>query len=215
MNIEHYILNQLQREGHSAIPGLGTFSLIKSSASFDPESSVFLPPANKIAFRTGTEAENKPSPFDDKFEDEIAAWKNNFHENKPFSIEGIGSFILEDDQLVFEGHRLNDFNSDFYGLGEVRIQPAEKAHIKKSIASPTNNSGGTTWLWVTVVLIPILGIAYLAYAHPETLFGKKSFQEPKQPIVEKPQSVKDSLKQDSINVISTPVDSSTISKPNP
>lgn len=202
MDIEEHILNQLQTEEVSTIPGLGTFSLKKHSAAYDSKSSVFLPPGNKIVF-SESDSNQDASAFNTSYQEKIEDWKKKLNDKVPFSIRKIGYFALQNDDLVFIGEQLTDLNPDFYGLGEIKVKPAENSVVRQSAPRP-NGKNGTAGLWIILFLIPILGIVYLAYFHPESIFGKKSDLQPHQN-KEKVQQHKDSVKTDSIQAYPTTI----------
>ena len=79
--------------------------------------------------------------------------------------------------MHFKGNRLQSDHPDFYGLEEIKISDIHNNESPKT--APTNSGKDYRFnksiLWIFLIIIPVLGILYVAYTQQELLFGQKSF----------------------------------------
>ncbi|NML58554.1 hypothetical protein [Chryseobacterium cheonjiense] len=190
MNISAYILEYLKQFGTVTVPDFGVFSLENSKAIINSENGSILPPASKIvyspdyriksdelaAFIAGhkqmtTEASKTDLQIQTDF------WKKKLQADQMLEIQGLGTIYIEEGETHFKGNRLQSDHPDFYGLEEIKISDI---HNNESPKTVSKNSGkdyrfNKSILWIFLIIIPVLGILYVAYTQQELLFGEKSF----------------------------------------
>lgn len=190
MNISAYILEYLKSHGSAIVPQFGTFSLEKSKAVLNSENGSILPPASRIVFSVNHLAQSsalsdflaeKKSVSKEAAENEILAqtdfWKKKLQAEKHLDIPEIGRFYEEESEIRFEGNRLPSDHPDFYGLEEIRFSEINSAEKKTAAKDqPEAYRVNQSILWIFLIIIPVLGMLYLAYTQRDFLLGKKSFE---------------------------------------
>lgn len=187
MNLENIILKYLQNKKVVKLLGFGTFSLEKAEAVLNENSDKILPPSQKIAFSFNEKIlddgfvkflSEQKDISENKAKDDLASkineWKSILTENKILVLEDLGQFSYDDEQIIFEGKRIELDNSDFYGLEEINIQELKTISKPKSSAEKDYQFSQSI-LWIFLVALPTLGILVLGFTQREMLFGKKSF----------------------------------------
>ncbi len=190
MNISAYILEYLKQFGAVTVPDFGVFSLENSKAIINSENGSILPPASKIAY----------SPDYKVKSDELAAfiashkqmtleasktdlqiqtdfWKKKLQADQMLEIQGLGTIYLEEGETHFKGNRLQSDHPDFYGLEEIKLADIHNSESQKTVDKNTGKDYrfNKSILWIFLIIIPALGILYVAYTQQELLFGEKSF----------------------------------------
>lgn len=189
MNISAYILEYLKQFGTVTVPGFGVFSLKNSKAIINSENGSILPPASQIEFTIDYEvqaedltafiAREKQMSLDASRSDlkiQTDFWKKKLQAEQVLEIQNLGTIFIEEGNTHFKGKRVESGRPDFYGLEEIRfsdINNGEKVNTSEN--SEKDYKFKKTILWVFLLIIPILGIAYFAFTQQELLFGKKSF----------------------------------------
>ncbi len=191
MNISAYILEYLKQFGTVTVPDFGVFSLEKSKAVINSENGSILPPASTIIYTADYEAKSddlaafiagqkqmtlEASKTDLQIQTDF--WKKKLQAEQVLEIQGLGTVYIEDGATHFKGNRLQSDHPDFYGLEEIRISDMH-THSPKSVASSNAEKDykfNKSILWAFLIIIPVLGIIYVAYIQQELLFGKKSFE---------------------------------------
>lgn len=190
MNISSYILEYLKQFGTVTVPGFGVFSLEKSKAIINSENGSILPPASKIVYKPDYEVQSdelaafiadqkhmslEASKTDLQIQTDF--WKKKLQADQNLEIQGIGKIFTEDGQTRFKGNRLQSDHPDFYGLEEIKISEINNNNGKSIpvVNSDKDYTFNRSVLWAFLIIIPILGILYVAYTQQELLFGKKSF----------------------------------------
>ena len=228
MNFSFFLLEYLKKQAHVSLPGFGTFYLQTINAVLAEEGKNILPPGNEVAFKTDVSengndfaqflSQQKNIPLIDaeiEIKKQINYWNAAIYKDKKFHLENLGTFLMEENKMLFIGNRTENLSPDFYGLEEINISEIKNSPKKKVNSYQTNRS----YFWISTLLIGFLGLTYLGITQPEMIFGKKSFidETPKKeptPIKEDAikidslnavQQVADSLKKDSIQKAITPV----------
>lgn len=190
MNISAYILEYLKQFGTVTVPDFGVFSLEKSKAVVNSENGSILPPARTIVY----------APDDEVKSDELAAfiagqkqmtleasktdlqiqtdfWKKKLQAEQMLELQGLGTVYIEAGASRFKGNRLQSDHPDFYGLEEIIISDMHTDSSTPAAVSDTEKDYrfNKSILWAFLIIIPVLGIVYVAYTQQELLFGKKSF----------------------------------------
>ncbi len=226
MNISAYILEYLKQFGTATVPGFGVFSLKNSKAIINSENGSILPPASQIEFTMDYEVQAEEltafiagqkqmsleaSRSDLKIQTDF--WKKKLQAEQVLEIQNLGTVFIEEGNTHFKGKRIEAGRPDFYGLEEIRfsdINNGEKVNTTES--REKDYKFNKIILWVFLLLIPVLGIIYLAFTQQELLFGKKSFNKVsvqtsthrivkdtiKIMVHDPAKTVSDSLKQDSL-----------------
>lgn len=190
MNISAYILEYLKQFGSVTVPDFGVFSLEKSKAIINSENGSILPPASKIvyipdykvtsdelaAFIAGHKQMTVEASKTD-LQIQTDFWKKKLQADQMLEIQGLGTIYIEEGETHFKGNRLQSDHPDFYGLEEIKLSDI---HNKESQKPVVGNSGkdyrfNKSILWIFLIIIPVLGILYVAYTQQELLFGEKSF----------------------------------------
>jgi nucleoid DNA-binding protein len=190
MNISAYILEYLKQFGTVTVPGFGVFSLENSKAIINSENGSILPPASQIVYSPDYEVQSdelatfianhkqmtlEASKTDLQIQTDF--WKKKLQAGQTLEIQGLGEIFIEDGETHFKGNRLQSDHPNFYGLEEIIISDINNKNLKQKV--PVNSEKDYKFnksiLWAFLVIIPVLGIIYVAYTQQELLFGKKSF----------------------------------------
>lgn len=193
MNISAYILEYLKQFGTVTVPSFGVFSLENSKAIINSENGSILPPASQIAFMPDFEiqsddliafiAEQKQMSFAASKSDlkiQTDFWKKKLQAEQTLEIQNLGTVFIEEGHTHFKGKRIESGHPDFYGLEEIKF-----SDIKTKDKSVVSDKSGKEYkfskslLWIFLIVIPVLGIVYLAFTNQELLFGKESFKKEK------------------------------------
>lgn len=189
MNISAYILEYLKQFGTATVPGFGVFSLKNSKAIINSENGSILPPASQIEFTIDYElqaeeltafiAQQKQMSLEASRSDlkiQTDFWKKKLQAEQVLEIQNLGTIFIEEGNTHFKGKRVEAGRPDFYGLEEIRFSDINNGEkVSASENSEKDYKFKKTLLWIFLLIIPILGIAYLAFTQKELLFGKKSF----------------------------------------
>ncbi|HCA09114.1 hypothetical protein [Chryseobacterium sp.] len=226
MNISAYILEYLKQFGTVTVPGFGVFSLKNSKAIINSENGSILPPASEIVFAVDYEIQSdelaafiaaqkqmslEASKSDLKIQTDF--WKKKLQADQVLDIQNLGFINIEEDHTHFKGKRIESGHPDFYGLEEIRISDINNGEkINTTVNREKDYRFKKTILWIFLLVIPVLGILYLALTQQELLFGKKSFdkvsvqtsthrivKDTVKAIVAPKTAVSDSLKKDSLS----------------
>ncbi|WP_300690298.1 hypothetical protein [Chryseobacterium sp.] len=189
MNISAYILEYLKQFGTSTVPGFGVFSLKNSKAIINSENGSILPPASQIEFTIDYEVQSEDltafiaaqkqmsleaSRSDLKIQTDF--WKKKLQSEQVLEIQNLGTVFIEEGVTHFKGKRIESGRPDFYGLEEIRFSDINNGEkVTASVNRENDYKFKKVILWVFLLLIPVLGILYLAFTQQELLFGKKSF----------------------------------------
>lgn len=190
MNISADIVAFLKLFGKASVPGLGSFIVEKTSASYHQESKTILPPSQQIIF-TDILVQNDegfvqfvakrnnltPEQVETQLKSEIESWKSQLQNTPSIHKEGLGDFYLTETQLCLHGERIESENSDFFGLEEIKLADVQKpsTYRNKYLKKSASGSFNSFLLWTFLVAVPIVGLCVLAYTQQDLLFGKKSF----------------------------------------
>jgi len=192
MNISAYILEYLKQFGTATVPDFGVFSLEKSKAVINSENGSILPPASIIRYTPDYEAKSddlaafiagqkqmtlEASKTDLQIQTDF--WKKKLQAEQILEVQGLGTVYIEDGTTRFKGQRLQSDHPDFYGLEEIRISDMQVQSPKSAASSHAEKDYklNKSILWAFLIIIPVLGILYMAYTQQELLFGKKSFDD--------------------------------------
>ena len=189
MNISAYILEYLKQFGTVTVPGFGVFSLKNSKAIINSENGSILPPASQIEFTIDYEvqaedltafiAREKQMSLDASRSDlkiQTDFWKKKLQAEQVLEIQNLGTIFIEEGNTHFKGKRVEAGRPDFYGLEEIRFSDINNGEkVSASENREKDYKFKKTILWIFLLIIPILGIAYFAVTQKELLFGKKSF----------------------------------------
>lgn len=190
MNISAYILEYLKQFGTVTVPDFGVFSLENSKAIINSENGSILPPASKIVYTPDYKVKSdelavfiashkqmtvEASKTDLQIQTDF--WKKKLQADQMLEIQGLGTIYIEEGETHFKGNRLQSDHPDFYGLEEIKLSDIHNNESQKAVAG---NSGkdyrfNKSILWIFLIIIPVLGILYVAYTQQELLFGEKSF----------------------------------------
>lgn len=189
MNISAYILEYLKQFGTATVPGFGVFSLKNSKAIINSENGSILPPASQIEFTIDYEVQAEDltafiagqkqmsleaSRSDLKIQTDF--WKKKLQAEQVLEIQNLGTVFIEEGHTHFKGKRIESGRPDFYGLEEIRFSDINNGEkVNPSVNREKDFKFRKTILWVFLLVIPVLGILYLAFTQQELLFGKKSF----------------------------------------
>ncbi|CAD0222119.1 hypothetical protein [Chryseobacterium sp. JV274] len=189
MNISAYILEYLKQFGTATVPGFGVFSLKNSKAIINSENGSILPPASQIEFTIDYEVQAEDltafiagqkqmsleaSRSDLKIQTDF--WKKKLQAEQVLEIQNLGTVFIEEGHTHFKGKRIESGRPDFYGLEEIRFSDINNGEkVNPSVNREKDFKFRKTLLWVFLLIIPVLGILYLAFTQQELLFGKKSF----------------------------------------
>lgn len=189
MNISAYILEYLKQFGTATVPGFGVFSLKNSKAIINSENGSILPPASQIDFTIDYEVKAdeltafiaaqkqmslEASRSDLKIQTDF--WKKKLQAEQVLEIQNLGTIFTEEGHTHFKGKRVESGRPDFYGLEEIRLSDINNGEkVNASENREKDYKFKKTILWTFLLVLPVLGILYLAFTQQELLFGKKSF----------------------------------------
>lgn len=188
MNISHYILESLKKNGKASVPEFGVFTLKNIPAKLDAASGNIAPPATEVFL--DVDYENGSDEFvkfiqvlenitaDRAAEDlskTVSYWKKTLEGSGEFEIENIGKLYNSENGIVFHGKKIDATDPSFYGLEEINID-----NLKKVSTNCPPEAGEYRFtrsvLWLFLLIIPVAGLLFLAFTNKEMLFGKKSFE---------------------------------------
>lgn len=188
MSVTSYIADFLKEHNRVVVPGFGEFYLKNSKAVVDEQTKSILPPAKEVGFKIDYQATDEQLIHYISQNSNIAAseaeaelnkltgyWKKHLAESQELSIEGLGRFHQAENDLEFLGNRIGKTTPDFYGLEEIDLK-----HLKSSKSEVNSNEDykfNKSILWVFLLILPVLGLLFLAFTQRERLFGKKSFDD--------------------------------------
>lgn len=215
MNLGLHIFNYLQKNGSVELPGFGVFTMQKKSAQIDETSSVLLPPIQEIKFQKNQLVFNSDLSkyiaektgenlfvVQTQIKEEVQNWQEELQKNKSLSIDELGEFVIENQEVNLISK--NDFtkNPSYFGLEKIDLKEIENPKISNTEVEDSDNQYvfSKSLLWTFLFIIPVGGIIYLALNYKDKIFGKKSFD----------MSVKTStqrIEKDSINKDSSAIDS--------
>ena len=183
------ILKYLSAKKEIKIPGFGFFYQKDSPAYYDEKSTALLPPGKELFFEVDFNLKDENfiqfvsqqkslslAESQSKIVELTNYWKSTLENKKELEIPELGTFYVNDTNLVFKGKRFNTENPDNFGLEEVNLtelknNPKDFNSLKTSDYKKSNNK-----LWWLFFIIPTAIIVYYATQSPELIFGKKSFQ---------------------------------------
>lgn len=222
MNTSAYILEYLKQFGTVTVPDFGVFYLENSKAVINSENGSILPPSGQIAFDFDFDIKSdelaefishqKQASLESVKRDLVIQtdfWKKKLRSEFGVNIQNLGMLYIEDGKFHFNGYRLESGHPDFYGLEEIKISEISNAETVKSADAEKDYIFNKSVLWAFLIVIPVLGLVFLAFTQQELLFGKKSFsvQTKTHRIPEKevktkentpPAAILDTLKKDSL-----------------
>lgn len=228
MNLGLHIFNYLQKNGSVELPGFGVFTMQKKSAQIDETSSVLLPPIQEIKFQKNQLVFNSDLSkyiaektgenlfvIQTQIKEEVLNWQEELQKNKSLSIDELGEFLIENQEINLISK--NDFtkNPSYFGLEKIDLKEIENPKISNTEVEDTDNQYvySKSVLWTFLFIIPVGGIIYLALNYKDKIFGKKSFDmsvKTSTQRIEKDSINKDSSAKDSLKI--NPTDSLKISK---
>ncbi len=217
MKITEGILELLKKKGKVTVPGFGIFFTENSRAVLNSDQKTILPPGKEIRFEADYHAENSElldflsskglTAAAHELKVQTDYWKNLLLKNDTFFIDRIGEFFVSENQLVFKGERIQTETPDFYGLEEINLSEinniTESTETQVQEPETGNYRFNTSILWIFLVGLPVIGLAYFGITQKERLFGKKTFDDitvknSTHRIEKKQQTVTDSVKQKAI-----------------
>lgn len=184
------ILKYLSSKQEVKIPGFGIFHKKDSPAFYDEKSAALLPPGKELFFEVDFNLKDENftqflsqqkslslPESQSKIVELTNYWKSTLENKKELEIPELGTFYVNDTNLVFKGNRFNTENPDNFGLEEVNLtelknNPKDFNSPKTSDYKKSNNK-----LWWLFFIIPTAIIVYYATQSPELIFGKKSFHD--------------------------------------
>ena len=222
MNLGLHIFNYLQKNGSVELPGFGVFTMQKKSAQIDESSSVLLPPIQEIKFQKNQLVFNSDLSkyiaektgenlfvVQTQIKEEVLNWQEELQKNKSLSIDELGEFLIENQEINLISK--NDFtkNPSYFGLEKIDLKEIENPKISNTEVEDSDNQYvfSKSLLWTFLFIIPVGGIIYLALNYKDKIFGKKSFdmsvktstQRIEKDSINKDSSAKDSLKINSVD----------------
>lgn len=188
MNITAYINEFLKEHNRVVVSGFGEFFLKNAKAVVDEKTKSILPPAKEIGFTIDYQVRDqklvnyiskKTATSALRVESDLIKltdyWRKQLSEARQLSIEGLGRFSQTDDELKFHGERIEKASPDFYGLEEIDLQNLKT--YSGNHHSEDNYKFNNSILWLFLLILPVLGIIFLAFTQRERVFGKKSFDD--------------------------------------
>ena len=190
MSFPSLILEFLKNHAEVSVAGFGIFYLKNINALVETDRKSILPPGKEVAFKNTTEtsdldfasflASQRNISIDEaeaEIKKHVVFWNSTLEKEGTLTVEGIGTFSLNDSKIHFSGARLNNATPDFYGLEEINLADISKRSQQNSgNGKPYRVS--TSWFWLTALIIAVAAISYLGISQPEEIFGKKSFAKP-------------------------------------
>ena len=129
------------------IPEFGGFITQYKPALLEPNKNIILPPGKSVSFNAklckndGLLAQNIALKTGLNYNDALKAiqlkvhfWEDELQKSKYLELEGLGSFILNEEQnIVFEQFNETNFSSEAFGLTNVHASPIERVGIAHRI----------------------------------------------------------------------------------
>ncbi|QCX53256.1 hypothetical protein [Elizabethkingia sp. JS20170427COW] len=176
MNIAQQIIQSLQKSGKVELSGLGVLKLKRNHAQVDDVTETILPPKQEIIFEP-----NRSLEVENDFSSLARTCLAEMVMKGEYTVEGLGKWINDAGKIVFEAEE-NLFAHHFFGLEAIsfpKISPVEEVKQEveeKLVEEQLPQSSGKSIAWMFLIILPVLGLVYLAFTQRELLFGKKSFE---------------------------------------
>lgn len=187
MNLSSYISEYLNKYGKAEIFHFGTFYLKNSKAIINPETGIILPPTKRVAFAADYKMQDggfinyvskaKNIPVNDiiqKLDIQTEYWKKRILAGDDFQIEPLGRFLFSDEEVEFQGSRIDTENPDFYGLETINLSEIKGRAIPQKPKKSAVSRFGAFILWMFLVSVPVAGLIYLIMTQQDLLSGKKN-----------------------------------------
>ena len=218
MNLGQYLFGYLQEKGSAELPGFGIFSIQKKSATLDEAEAKLLPPSFEVTFVKNSEVFNSDfskyiaeKTGDNLFivqteiKETIQSWTQQLQDKKTVSVDAIGDFFEENEEIKLISKNQITENPTFFGLEEISLKEIkENKVISEKKDTEDDYVFNKSILWIFLFIIPVGAIVFLAINYQDKIFGKKSFdisvETSTHRIVEKPILKKDTVKADSAKI---------------
>jgi len=139
MRIEELIGDLLLRHNCVVIPTFGGFVAGQTSATFDANKGVVLPPRKSLLFNkqlinndgllVAAYAKEAQLSYDDAFvsmQDQVSSWQRKLAKGERVTIERVGFLFLDSEKNIgFEQDRFNNLLLSSFGLGKVHFVTEE------------------------------------------------------------------------------------------
>lgn len=154
MNMNQTIVDLLYRYECVIISGFGGFVTQHKPAKFDPIGYYFSPSTKKVGFnsnllQTDGLLENTLAKIhgisykeaSEYISKNVAEWKVSLKNTAAFSIDGLGVFTKENDNLIFTPEEQLNFNLNNYGFQKIKATYILKENKKLTQESSSNSWG--------------------------------------------------------------------------
>ncbi len=218
MNLGQYLFGYLQEKGSAELPGFGIFSIQKKSATLDEAEAKLLPPSFEVTFVKNSEVFNSDFSkyvaektgenlfiVQTEIKETVQSWNQQLQDKKPVSVDTIGDFFEENEEIKLISKNQITENPTFFGLEEISLKEIkENKVISEKKDTEDDYVFNKSILWIFLFIIPVGAIVFLAINYQDKIFGKKSFdisvETSTHRIVEKPVLKKDTVKADSAKI---------------
>jgi len=176
LDIPYYIRQVLREQRKVHVPGIGTFSLVQSSAIFNNDNTDLSPPELNVSFEdsesndesllkyildTGQLSEAKARK---RIEQYTESAFNKLLNVDSFLIEGVGLIFKREnkEKVEFESN-VSQLTSEFDDLKVLHLTPISRiAEMNSLVKSEEVNPKieETTWFWPRIILLALLIIAF-------------------------------------------------------
>ncbi len=190
MNISDYILTFLTQYNSVEVKGFGVFSFENSKAEVKATENIILPPAKKVLFTSNEKVEGivflnylsqqkgvslENAEFE--LQTQVDFWQKKQLAKDEFSVGKLGDFKKENERLVFKGKRIEKQSPDYFGLEKISFSDFIQTKVSNAVQHSKDHPLTKYVLWLFLILLPILGIAYAFYTYQDVILGKKKMSE--------------------------------------
>ena len=192
VDITQLIAELLYEYDTVSIPKFGGLTTAYRAAEIDQVAGKLQPPTKELSFNenivvndglllgqlqeryelTQADAEVKLNLF-------VEQLKGRIDRGEEVSFQNLGKFYVGSDQAVKFVPNATNFNTDAYGLPEVKFYPVTKAGVKpafEKVATPpppkavtTEKSGGNGLAWL-IMILAALALAMIVYSNKDYIF---------------------------------------------
>jgi len=171
MNLVDYISELLVQRNEIGVPGLGNFTRERVSAYYNDKEARFYPPYYRVSFEAQTtdddfftqyiaDQKNISSASSKYFTEKFVIKLKDDAAKGAFLFNGIGSFQMEQDQLVFKPNDKVADDPTFYGYPVVNIHKTDSV----------SHTGHVKPVFVQAASSPVITAAAVSTAEPEQYF---------------------------------------------
>ncbi len=185
MNVENYFQDYLEKHTELVLPTFGIFRMENRQADLQQETKQLLPPQKKLSFERNTSvsnlqfsqflAEKTGQPLHvihSNLVSTIEEWNKKLLKKEKVNLSQLGVISDTDGQVHFEPSNL--IAQEFFGLETIQLEELNKTTIHLPLKEEKTNLLEKISMILFLIILPIIGLAVIAFNYREALFGNAS-----------------------------------------